>query len=729
MVKAKKKRKGELAKLKYFGRVLKLVKPHIRYIFIVVVSTFIVAFCYTFSLATLYPILKVLVERESIHSIVDRFCAENRMGLGLALRDTRNLTISDITGSEALQIVDLPQNHILKQQGINEGDFIISIEGKKLSARELSRFIASTSADKVELIILPIAGNLTTVEVPLQTLDWKNKFIRKLSAYIPREKEKMSPDEFVRSRMRMLSYIIGVLILATIIGNFFRFLGQFYAGLIGARTLLDLRRLLYSKVMLLPMSYYVSQNMSDIMSRFMQDSQDILKALRVIFGKVIREPFKAVGVFILLIMLAPKLVLMVAVIGPLAAILFRKFGKWIRRANEKVLQGYGKLLGTLESTLRGIRVVKTYNMENRERIRYFHVEKEILKQSLRIERVNAMSSPVMETMGIVAACGGIMWATSQVMHEKLDAATLGTILVALGAIIDPVRKLSNVYAAIQKANAAARRIFQIIDAPSEYKLVKGTTSAFPPQNEIKFENVTFYYPNSSTPSLANVNLTIEVGKKIALVGPNGAGKTTLISLLPRLFDPQEGRILWDNVDIRKFDLRSLRKHIAYISQEPVIFADTIRNNIAYGNIDATLDQIIDAAKKAHAHEFIQRLPNGYDTILGEYGITLSGGERQRLAIARAILKDAPVIIFDEATSQVDAESEQKIQDAMQRFMEGRTALVIAHRFSTINSADKIVVMDRGKILAYGSHTELIKTSTLYQALYQTQIEGLKRNGD
>jgi len=441
----------------------------------------------------------------------------------------------------------------------------------------------------------------------------------------------------------------------------------------------------------------------------------------------LREPMKAIGAFTVLIYFAPKVTLLLVIITPIAAVLFRKFGRWVRRANEKLLKGYGRLLGALEKTLSGIKVVKAYTMENRERIRYFQVERDILRQSLKIEKVNAMNSPTLEVLGIIGACAGVLWITSQVMSEKLDSAVLGTLLLAMGAILDPIRKLSNVYTAIQRANAGAKRIFEIIDMPSEYELSKGTKVASAPEKNIRFDNVTFTYPNSSYPAVNNVSVEIKAGEIVAIVGPNGSGKSTFVSLLLRLFDPQAGQILWDDIDIKELKLRSLRQQIAYVSQETVIFADTVRNNIAYGNPKASLEEIKSAARQAHADEFIERMPQGYDTILGEHGVTLSGGERQRLAIARAILKNAPVLIFDEATSQIDADSEQKIQDAMDHFMPGRTSLVIAHRFSTIGKANKVLVMDRGKLVAFGNHRELIESCELYRSLYQTQLHGLQTN--
>jgi subfamily B ATP-binding cassette protein MsbA len=565
------------------------------------------------------------------------------------------------------------------------------------------------------------------VEVPLRHVSSTYRYLRKGVSYIPAEPENVSGKERIRHRMTMLSYILVCFILLSIIGNICRFIGEYHGEIVGARTLLDIRRKMYAKVLMLPMSFFVTRNLSDTMSRFVQDSQDVLKALRTVFIKVLREPLKAIGVLIVAINVEPKLTIMLFFVVPIAAVIFRKFGRWVRKANEKLLRGYGRLVGALESTLSGIKVVKAYTMENRERIRYFNVEREILKQNLRIEKVSAMNSPVLEVLGIIALSGGMAWITQQIMEERLKVTDLLTLLIAMVAILDPVRKLSTVYTDVQKASAAAKRIFELIDLQTEFQLSPGTRNAFPPKSSIEFKNLVFQYPNSDHPAIDEVSLKIEAGKIYAVVGPNGSGKTTLISLLLRLFDSQQGQILWDGVDIKEFHLRSLRKQMSYVSQDSVIFADSVLNNIAYGSTDSAFDEIVSAAKRAHAHEFIDRLQEKYNTVLGDHGTTLSGGERQRLSIARAILRNSPVLIFDEATSQIDAESEKKIQEAIDEFLPGRTAMVIAHRFSTIMKADCIVVMDRGKIVASGPHQELMTNSPLYQTLYETQLKGLQHN--
>jgi ATP-binding cassette, subfamily B, bacterial MsbA len=756
---SKRNRESELSHMKHFGRVLRMVWPHRRYVIIAFIAMIGVAGAYTFSIATMYSILRVLVDRENLHNMVNLTVMQNRLDVELTGSEPGE-ALRSILGPEGILVTDIsPKSSLYERGGVHRADYIVAVmppgERERRGWNMVQYLAALPDKDssagrsvfhkifryfkerferyrpKKESITLKVytpgdnATRIVTVEYG--RLGYTRKCLLRIAGYIPREPPGLDRREQTRYRMRMLMYILASLMVLSIFGNVCRFIGEYYGEIVGARTLIDVRRAMYAKVMMLPMAFFVTRGVSDTMSRFMQDSQDILKALKTLFGKVLREPMKAVGVLVVALYIEPRLTLILLFIAPIAGILFRKFGKWIRRANEKLLRAYGRLVGALESTLSGIRVVKAYTMENRERKRYFRVEREILKQALRIERVNALSSPMLEVLGTLALSGGMVWVANEIMAERLKVSELFTLLIAMVAILDPVRKLSNVYNDIQKANAAAKRVFEIIDLPTEFELSAGTRECAAPQSDIRFEDTTFLYPNSDHAAVDHVTLTLEAGKIYAVVGPNGSGKTTLISLLLRLFDPQTGTIRWDGADLRDFRLRSLRRKISYVSQEAVLFADTVFNNIAYGNYESTMAEIIAAAKKAHAHEFIERLPEGYDTVLGEHGTTLSGGERQRLAIARAILRNAPVLIFDEATSQIDADSERKIQEAIEEFLPGRTALIIAHRFSTIKKADRIVVMDRGKVIACGSHQDLIGSSPLYQTLYQTQLKGLQQD--
>jgi subfamily B ATP-binding cassette protein MsbA len=370
-------------------------------------------------------------------------------------------------------------------------------------------------------------------------------------------------------------------------------------------------------------------------------------------------------------------------------------------------------------------VVKGYGQENYERRRLFAVDHQVLLQQVKMGRIEAFASPTLETMGFIAVMLAILYfgrgVLAQGAEEKLP--DFLAMVVCLGAMFDPIRKLSTVYPKIQRANAAADRVFELLDSPSEDDQDEGRPKLGPIRESVEIENVKFTYPEANRPALRGVSLKVSKGETVALVGPNGSGKTSLVSLLPRFFPFQEGRILIDGQDITQVSLQSLRQQFSLITQESVLFPDTIRANIAYGSQQATDAEVKDAACKAFADEFIQQLPKGYDTVIGERGATLSGGQRQRLAIARAILKNAPILIFDEATSQVDPESEKKIHDALDAFLRGRTAFVIAHRYATISEADRIAVMDDGQIIAVGTHEALLGSCQLYRRLYETQFRG------
>jgi subfamily B ATP-binding cassette protein MsbA len=368
----------------------------------------------------------------------------------------------------------------------------------------------------------------------------------------------------------------------------------------------------------------------------------------------------------------------------------------------------------------GLKVVKVYNRHDYERQSFERINARLLKQLLKISKVDAATTPVMEVLGMAAGSAALLVGAQWVTSGQLDGADFLGLLGFLGLAAESVRKTSDIWNKIQEANAAAERVFSVIDAPIEYES-PAAVELSPLKREIELDNVVFTYPDAGEPTLKGVNLVVSAGHNVAIVGPNGSGKTTLVNLIPRFYDPDAGQVLIDGVDIRDATLSSLRAQISMVTQNVVTFNDTIAANIGYGRAGATREEIMAAAKRAFAHEFIALLPDGYDSVIGEQGAGLSGGQLQRIVIARAILKNPSILIFDEATSQVDADSEAKIREAIQEIMQDRTTFIIAHRFSTVVGADVIVVMDDGRIIAQGQHDDLVRTCPLYQSLSETQL--------
>jgi subfamily B ATP-binding cassette protein MsbA len=356
---------------------------------------------------------------------------------------------------------------------------------------------------------------------------------------------------------------------------------------------------------------------------------------------------------------------------------------------------------------------------------------QLIGQALKMGRIDAASAPIIESLMTMLAGPVLLFAGYRIfVTKKLDPDTFILIMVALVFIGESLRRVSKINNLLQKSNSAAVRIFEVVDLPverprylsSETREIHRPRLKLPPlQSEVRFEDLTFTYPGASGPAIVNVNLTVQAGQSVAVVGRNGSGKTTLLALLPRFYDADSGRILIDGQDIRDVTLKSLRQQISIVTQDSVIFPGTIAQNIAYGVPNASREAIIDAARRAHAHEFIMAKPQGYDTMLGELGGGLSGGQKQRICIARAIFRSTPILILDEATSQVDAESEELIQQAIEEVMHGRTTFVIAHRWATIRSADMIVVLDAGRIVGKGSHDKLMDDCEAYRQLYERQM--------
>jgi ABC-type multidrug transport system fused ATPase/permease subunit len=544
-------------------------------------------------------------------------------------------------------------------------------------------------------------------------------------------------DQLPTNRVQTVAVILALIAAVAIVGNVIRYFYEYNSDKCAILAVNDVRASLYDHALHLPLGFFGLKGTSDITSRLVQECQILQDGFKILLGQTVIEMIRAVLALALALVVDWRLTIFIICFAPISLTVMRKFGKRMRRASRAALQNNASMLGQVEASLSGIRVVKAANAERFERRRYLKIMEFLKSEQLKLAHYEALSTPVLETMGLILLGSVVIFATYLMWGEdishRLTDARFFMVMLALVQIGEALRRVSKVNAVMQRSNAAASRVFETLDIPIERPrhvdarrasaAVEGEHLINLPeiQREVRFEAVTFAYPGTSQPALNDVDLVVPRGKSIAIVGRNGSGKTTLAALLPRFYDPDQGRVTIDGIDIRHATLRSLRRQIGIVTQDSVIFPGSVAENIAYGLPRVSREQIVDAAKQAFAHDFIMEKPQGYDAPLEGLGGQLSGGQKQRLNIARAILRQSPILILDEATSQVDAESEALIQQAIERLMHQRTTFVIAHRLNTIVSADSIVVMDRGRIVGQGRHEELLRTCDTYRQLYERQM--------
>jgi ABC-type multidrug transport system fused ATPase/permease subunit len=528
--------------------------------------------------------------------------------------------------------------------------------------------------------------------------------------------DSLPPGEFTA-----VAWIMAGLGVLTLLGGVANFLHAFLSLTVVQRTVANIRREAFHRVLRMPLKDVVAGGSADRVSRIVGDTQSLESGFNAMLSKALAQVTKGGAAFAAALFLEWRLTIVAVLVAPVLYQVIRKLGKRIRRASRSAMQSQAGLFGAAMEAMQGLRVVKVHTTERYEAGRFHRINKDVMGQMLRVRTARALASPLVEVLTVFMIGGLALLAVRAVQQRFLDPESFISSLVALGVAGASLKPLTGLLNDIQGSSAAAIRIREVIEATPE----PGHDSALPRlsrhTDSIEFKGVTFAYPGAVRPALDSVSLRVRHGERIAVVGPNGSGKTTLLALVPRLFDPQEGAVLIDGLDIREYNIRSVRKQIAVVTQETVLFRGTVRSNIAYGAEDAGEDRVFAAAKRARAHEFIQGLPGGYDAVVGEQGLTLSGGQRQRIAIARAILRDPAILVLDEATSMIDADSEAKIAEALAEFASGRTCLIVAHRLSTVIGADRIVVMDQGRVVDQGTHAQLMSKCGVYRLIAENQL--------
>jgi ATP-binding cassette, subfamily B, bacterial MsbA len=524
-----------------------------------------------------------------------------------------------------------------------------------------------------------------------------------------------------------LSVVAVAMVGATVIKGACDYLGTYLVNYAGFGLITDLRNKLYDRILQRSTSFFSRHATGVLMSTIINDVEKIQVTFTIGLAEFLQQFFTLIALVLVVIALGHKLSLVLLLFVPFVIISAGRIGRRVRQTTRRGQDKLADIQNILHETITGNRIVKAFGMERWESRRFHDAAKKLFRANLRWVLAQAQSGPLMEIIGAVAVAG-LLWMGRRVINaHAMDTGAFITFIFAVFKLYDPVRKFALFNNSMQQAMGATQEVFRFIDEPDDIQEKPGAAALKPFHKSVRFENVGFSYGDNGdeTPTLRGVNLEVQAGEIVALVGSSGAGKSTLVHLIPRFFDVTSGTIRIDGQDIRDVGLASLRSQIGIVTQETILFNDTVRNNIAYGQPNVTQPAVVEAARAALAHDFIQRLPEGYDTIIGEKGLRLSGGERQRIAIARALLKNAPILILDEATSALDAESESLVQSALQNLMSGRTVFVIAHRLSTIRRVDRIVVLENGHISDSGTHDDLLNRLGTYRKLYELQFMDLE----
>lgn len=517
-------------------------------------------------------------------------------------------------------------------------------------------------------------------------------------------------------------YVTGVMLI--VIAAFFvrgasDYFGNYLVNRVGISAVTDLRQAVFERVLRQDAQFFETTSTGRLMSSIMNDIEKIQVATSHILADWMRQTFVALSLLFVIFQTSWKLALFSVTVVPIVMLPTVQLGRKIRRSTRKAQDDTAEVNQILQETLSGHHVVKSFGAEVVESTRFREAGRRLRRSNLKYVMQQAIASPLIEFMGAVTVIGLLVYARTEIRAGVMTAGEFTSFVIALLMLYEPVKRLVGIHNIFQQALGASQKVFEYLDQPST---VVGGRKVLPRfEQEIAIEHLTFRYPTSEGPVLADVSITVKAGEVVALVGPSGAGKSTLASLLPRFYDPEAGAIRIDGVDVRELTLESLRQQIGIVAQDTFLFNDTVANNLRYGRPEASEEEVREAARNALALDFIERLPQGFETVIGERGTRLSGGQRQRISIARALLKNAPVLVLDEATSHLDTESEVLVQGALGNLMQGRTVIVIAHRLSTIRRADKIIVLEKGRIVEKGSHEELVGAGGMYQRLHELQF--------
>jgi ATP-binding cassette, subfamily B, bacterial MsbA len=546
--------------------------------------------------------------------------------------------------------------------------------------------------------------------------DWAIKFGNEIS-------QKFNEIILSGDKIDALIKICILVFIAFLLKNIFGYLQAYFLATVEQGTMKDMRDAAYRHLHKLPMSYFKKERVGNLISRITNDVNIVQASISTAFLNMIREPLSIIVFLGIAISISWKLTLLALVILPVSVFIITWIGLKLRRQSYLIQAKMADITSILQETISGVKIVKAFSMEKYENKKFMDETRYFFRLMLRIVRIRNASSPITEVLStavgvIIIYFGGVL----VLKDQALSASEFMGFLFAIFQLMPPIKELSSVNNRIQESSAAGDRVFEIIDTNPNIVDVKDAVDIRRFEDSLVLDHVSFHYEDSPDLVLNNVNFSVQRGEIVALVGPSGGGKSTLVDLIPRFYDPTDGKILLDNVNIKDAKIESLRTLMGIVTQETFLFNESIKNNIAYGLGDYPFEKVEEAARTANAHNFIMEMPDGYDTVIGERGVKLSGGQRQRISIARALLKNPEIMIFDEATSSLDNESEMLVQEAIERLMVNRTTIVIAHRLSTIRNATRIVVLDRGEVIQIGKHDELIKDAKgLYKKLYEMQF--------